>query len=162
MVNRIRTVKRIIKAAPTRIGGVDGKARIFHRHDQLRAGDFGNLIIDILRVDCKIRTFRHQIADFFEKRLISGRIMRLALACLMPIVDLHLQGIALCQQCLIGIAMRVQHLGHGGPKAICRDIRAFNGFISDKIRQLAVNLQTRNLNACAHSDLLMINGKKLS
>ena len=41
------------------------------------------------------------------------------------------------------------------------DIRARDGFIGDKIRELAVNLQTGNLNPCAHGDLLVNSEKAL-
>ena len=59
LVNRISAVKRIIKRAPSRIGGIDGKAGIFNRNNQLRAGDFGNLIINIGSFNREIRPFRH-------------------------------------------------------------------------------------------------------
>ncbi len=76
--------------------------------------------------------------------------MRLAFAGLVPIIDLRLQVFALFQQSLIGVAVRVQHMGAGLPKVIRRYICSDNGFVLYEISQLLVDLKAGKFNTCSH------------
>src|SRR5439155_20067924 len=69
--DRVGTVQRIVQAAPTGIRGVQRIARIGHRHDELRAGDAGDLGIDIAGADRKVCRLRLQIADATQEIEIS-------------------------------------------------------------------------------------------
>ena len=148
--NNIRAVKRIIQAAPAGIGRVDCKAGIFDWHHKLRAGNLGNFRVDIGGFNLEIRPFGNQIADLFKKRAIGGPIMGLALARHMPSVNLGLQFVALGEQCLVCVAMRVNDISHRCPESLGRHIRARNGLICDKIRKLRVDLKACQCCALCH------------
>ena len=100
-IEHVSAVKGIIQAAPTRIGGVQQKARIEHRHNQLRASHCRNLCIDILRANGEVSRLWHEIADLFQKAAIGARIMWLPKARLVPSVNIGLQALALCQKLCI-------------------------------------------------------------
>ncbi len=109
----VRPVERVIQAAPTRIGGVQGIARVRHRDDQLRTGQAGDLVIDIGRRDRKGRRCIGEIADFSQEGAIGSCVESMGAV---PGVDLRLQGIASRQQ--VGVAARepVDQPSQSGPK----------------------------------------------
>ena len=79
--------------------------------------------------------------------------MRCAAMGFMPFINLRLQGFALRQQRLIGIAMRIQHIGAGRPKRLGAYLKTLNRLIGNKIGQLFVNLQSGNAYAFSHRSL---------
>ncbi len=98
---RVRAVERVVERAPARVGGVERIARVHHRHDELRAGEARDLVIDALGSDREIGAGRHEIADLGQEGLVFGGVERLALAREMPGVDLRLQLVALGEQRLV-------------------------------------------------------------
>jgi hypothetical protein len=91
---RIGAVKRIVKAAPTGIGGVQRVARIGERHHQLRSAKFSNLLVDICCLDLLGGRLRQQIADLLQECGVRIHVERLALVGAVPAVDFRLQGVA--------------------------------------------------------------------
>ena len=89
--DRIGAIKRVVKAAPARVGGVQGVARIGQRHDQLRSADLADFLVDIGGLDLLGRRLRQQIADFLQKRRVGIHVERLALVGAVPAVDFRLQ-----------------------------------------------------------------------
>ena len=148
--NNIRTVKRIIQAAPTGIGRINRKSCILDRHHKLRAGDFGNFRVNIGGFDLEIRPFRNQIADLFQKRAIGGRIMRVAFLRHMPRVNFDLQVVAFGEQCFVRVAMCIDDFSRRCPENIGRHVRARNSFIFDEIRKLCVDLKTCQCRSLCH------------
>ena len=60
-------IKRIVKAAPARIGCIERVAGIVNRNDQLRCTDIGNLTINILHLHLERWTFFDQVADVSQE-----------------------------------------------------------------------------------------------
>src|SRR5690606_18773596 len=94
----VGAVERVVEAAPAGVGGVEGIARVGYGHHQLRTGDVSDLGIDVGSVDGEIRSLGDQIADVAEEGLVGGKVEKLPRARAMPIVDLRLQRIALCEK----------------------------------------------------------------
>ena len=91
--NGIRAIERIIKAAPARIGRIEGVARIRRWNDELRSGDPCDLE-DIFRANGKIGRLRHDVADFAEKFRIARGVEGHGPGRAMIFVDLFLQLVA--------------------------------------------------------------------
>ncbi len=96
--NRIRPVKRIIQAAPPRIGRVQRVAGIGDRHHQLRPGNRRDFRVHVRGVHRDRRRFLDQIADVPQETQIALWVGRFALVGHMPGVDLRLDGVAFAQQ----------------------------------------------------------------
>jgi hypothetical protein len=78
--HRVRPVKRVVKAPPARIGGVQREARIGDRHDELRPRHGGDLGVDLRGLDPEIPALGHEIADLLQERLVAVPVMGLPLA----------------------------------------------------------------------------------
>ena len=131
----IRAVKRIIKAAPARIGGVQRVTRIGNRHDKLRPGHGGDFRIHIRGAHRHTCGFRQQIADFLQEGGIGRLINRLGWVRLVPGINLRLQRIALREQRGIGRHHLPQRAFHRVPEAGRLHARAGQGFGFDEILQ---------------------------
>ena len=148
--NRVGAVQRVIERAPARVGGVQGVARVHHRHHQLRPGDMGNLGIDIARVDGEIGAFRLQIADLGQKRLIGGEIQGLAGTRLVPGVDLRLQVVAFGQQGAVDRRQVVDNRRQTGPEGGGIDTATGQGLVHDETIKAGVDGQAVGFNAIGH------------
>ena len=96
--NRIGAVERIVEAAPARVGSVQRVARIHHRHDELRAGDLGDLRIDVRGRDREVGSLRQQVSDPLQEGLVFGEIEVPPAPFAVPAIDLRLQAVALGQK----------------------------------------------------------------
>ena len=87
--NDIGTVERIVEAVPARVGGVECITRIVDWHHQLGAGDYRNLVIDIVGSHLEGIRLGNQVTDLLQKSFVlielnGGRIG------LMPVIYLGL------------------------------------------------------------------------
>ena len=98
----VGAVEGVIEAAPARIGGVQGVAGVGHRHHELRAGQPGDLGIDVLGVDLEGRRGGQQIADLAQEGGLFGDADILAAALAPPGVDRGLQLVPTLEQ--LGVA----------------------------------------------------------
>ena len=114
----IRAIERVIQAAPPGIGRIECIAGVHHRHNQLCAGNRSDFRINIRCFDLKVRAFRQEIADLAQERGVRACIMGLALAALVPGIDLCLQRIALVQQRLVAGAEVVDQGGQTLPEGL--------------------------------------------
>ena len=89
-LNCVGAIKRIIKASPAGIGGIQSKARVHHRHNKLWPGDGGDLGIDILRAHGKRFGLGHEVADFAQECAIGLAVKQLTAPRDVPGVDLCL------------------------------------------------------------------------
>ncbi len=87
----VGAVEGIVKAAPARVGRIQGIAGVRRRNDKLRPSDSGDLGIDIGRAHRDSGGFRHDIADRSQKAFVFSHIQRPAGAVAMIGVDLFLQ-----------------------------------------------------------------------
>ena len=133
--NGIRAIKRIIQAAPARIGGIQRVARIGHRHDQLRPSHGGDFRIHIRGADRHIWRFRQQIADLLQEGRIGRLINRLGGVGAVPGINLFLQGVALGEQRGIGGHHLTQRAFHRIPETRGLHASARQGFGFNEILQ---------------------------
>ncbi len=152
--HRVGAVKRIIKAAPAGVGGVEGVAGVGDRHHQLRAGQGGDFGVDIGGVDLEILALGQQIADVLQEVLVGCRILRAVAVCQMPGVDLHLQIMAAGQQGAVLRALGGGDPGEALPKAVGGDAGAGQGFGFKEICKDRVHLQAMADLALGHRGLL--------
>ncbi|MCY1415882.1 hypothetical protein D9M71_313780 [compost metagenome] len=150
LADRVGAVQRVVQRAPAGVGGVEGEARVHHRHHQLRAGHAGDLVVDVFGGDGEVRGLRQQVADFLQEGLVGNGVVGLTGTRLVPGVDLRLQGVALGQQ---GLVLRGQVVNQGVgtlPELLGADAGAGNGFVGDEVEQDFGDLQATGLNAFSH------------
>jgi hypothetical protein len=110
----VGAVQRVVQAAPARVGGVQGVARVQDGHHQLRAGLRGQLIVHVGGGDLHIGRLGHEVANFFQEATVGHHVLDRAGVGLVPGVQLGLQAVALGQQ---GDVARSQ-VGHDGVEAL--------------------------------------------
>ncbi len=158
--DRIRPIKRVIKAPPPRIGGIQQEARIQDRNDQLRPRQRRQLLIHPARPDRKGRWFRHQIADLRQESPIRLRIEGPPSTRPMPIIDLHLQRIAFVQQSGITRRKALENRRRPGPERLRRSPRPRQDVPIDKARKLGGNHKARFFDHAVHGATLHQNSAR--
>ncbi len=133
--DRIGAVQRVVEAAPARIGRVQCISSIRNRHDKLRAGDAGDLRIDVGRADRDALGFVHQVADAAQEAEVAVAVGRFALVGDVPRVDLLLNAVALLQQRLAARREIGQQRGETAPKSVAADGGPGEGFVADEIKK---------------------------
>ena len=118
MRDRVGAIKRIVEAAPARVGGIQRITRVGERHYKLRSADFSDLFIDIGSLDLLGRGLRQQIADLLEKRRVGIHVERLAFVGAMPAVNLGLQFVANREQLAVPRSQIADDGGKPGPERI--------------------------------------------
>ncbi|MHC3926378.1 hypothetical protein ACMZ4W_01481 [Brevundimonas naejangsanensis] len=115
LAQRIGAVKRVVQAAPARIGRVQQIAGVGQRHDQLRPGHGGDLGVDVRRLGLHAVALWLDVADFAQIGLI-GRLIRLARIGAVPVVQPVLKLVAALQQLTVAAAEAGQQPLHPGPE----------------------------------------------
>ena len=142
--NGVGAIKGVVERAPSRIGGVEGVARITDRHDELWSGDRRDLLVDIGRIDFERRPFRHEIADIGKKRFVPGLIEELAAPPAIPVVDLCLQRVALLQQRAVAWREIMNDAIKPLPKRSGFNAGTRNDLVDDEVVENFGNLQAPN------------------
>ena len=148
--DHVGAIQCVVQRAPAGIGGVQGEARVHHRHHQLRAGQVGDFVVDVLGADPEVGRLRQQVTDFLEEGLVGHGIVSLAGAGLVPGVDLRLELVALGQQ---GAVLRRQFVDHGldtAPEPVGSEAGPGDGFVVHEVEQHFGDLQATDLNAFSH------------
>ena len=137
-IEHVGPVKRIVQAAPARIGGIEQEACIEDRNHQLRPRHGRDLGIDVLRADGEISRFGNEIADLLQECAIGAAIVRLARMFAVPGIDLRLQILALGKQG--GVARRefLQQRGKALPEPVDIAAQRAKHFGFDEIGKLGV------------------------
>ena len=99
--NGIATVKRVIKAAPAGVRGVERVTRIRERHNELRSGNVGDLFIHIAGANRKILDCWQSITNLSEKAFVVRKVQRLAVPAMMISIDPRLERITDIEQLTI-------------------------------------------------------------
>ena len=139
---RIGAVKRIVKAAPAGVGGVQRVAGIGERHHQLRSAKFSDLLVDIGCLDLLGGRLRQEIADLLEECGVRIHVERLALVGAVPAVDFRLQGVAHREQFSVFRRKIFEDGGEPCPERVRRNSGFRGGFLGDKIEQNRGDLQS--------------------
>ena len=134
-----------------------------------RAGDGGNLVIDIRGIDGKRRTFGQKVADLLKEGLLRGRVDGLPPPRSVPFVDMRLQSIPFPQQRAIDGAEAIKKAIEPLPKRRRLDPEAGKHFINDEIVKDLSYLEIGNSNALnvRHSNIcplmvLCVKGVRIS
>ena len=135
--DRVRAIQGVVKAAPARIGGVQGVACIGHRHDELRSGHGGDFRIDLGGAHAKIGGFGLQVADAAQKGQVVALVDGLAAIGQVPCVDLLLQRGPLIHQRLAARGKVAEHGGETLPEGGGGEAGAGKRLIIDEIEQSA-------------------------
>ena len=145
--DRVGAVEGVVERAPARVCRVQCIARIGERHDQLRAADLADFLVDIGGLDLLGRRLRDEIADLLQEGGIGVEVERLALVGTVPVVDLGLQRVAESQQRTV-LRPQVPDDGRNpGPERIRRNPRFRGRFLGDEIKQNRGDLQSVGVDA---------------
>jgi hypothetical protein len=72
--NCVGAVKRIVKAAPTRVRGIERVAGVRERYNELRSGNVGNLIVHIGCANGEIIDLWQEVTYFSQKAFVVGYV----------------------------------------------------------------------------------------
>ena len=133
-------VQRIVQAAPAGVRSIQRIARIGYRNDKLRAGNGGDLGIDIFGADREVRRLRLQIAYAAQEVRIVGEVDRPAAAFQVPRIDLALQLIAPLEQGLVARRQIADQSAESLPECGRLDAGPGDRLVVDKVVQRACNL----------------------
>ncbi len=139
--NGVRSVQRVIQAAPARIRGIQRIPCVGHRHHELRAGDAGDLGIDIGRADNPVRRFVLEIADLAQERLVRVGVDRSAAILAMPGVDPRLHRVAPIEQRAIARRQLADQRTEPLPEALRLDPGAGDRLVVDEVMENLCNPQ---------------------
>ncbi len=139
---RIGAIKRIVKAAPAGVGGVQRVAGVGERHHQLRSANFSDLFVDICCLDLLGGRLRQEIADLLEQCGVRIHVERLTLVGAVPAVDFRLQGVAHREQFSVFRRKIFDDGGEPCPECVRRNSGFRGGFLGDKIEQNRGDLQS--------------------
>ena len=115
--DHVGPVECVVKAAPARIGGIQGITRVIDGHHQLRAGQLRDFGIDVGGGDREWPLFGHEITDFQQERPVRSRIESRARVFLMPGVDLRLEQVATLQKRSVARRHAAHESGKSAPEA---------------------------------------------
>ncbi|MNZ44858.1 hypothetical protein D3C78_624960 [compost metagenome] len=146
----IGAVQCVVQRAPAGVGGVQGKAGVHHRHDQLRAGHVGDLFVHVLGGGLEIVGLWQQVADFLEEAFVGYGVVGLAFACLVPGVDLGLQLVALGEQGFVLWSEVIDDLLCTRPELLGDDAGPGDGFVVHEVVQDLGDLKATDLNVSSH------------
>ena len=138
----IRAVEGVVQAAPPGVGGVQQKAGVQHRHDQLRPGHAGDLGVYAARADGKGRRILDQITDLAQEGLGRGDVIGLAPAGGVPGVDPGLKIVAPGQQGAVLRCEPGEDLRRAGPEVRRVQSQARQYVLFDQGRELGRDLQS--------------------
>src|SRR5690606_23061687 len=148
--NGIGAVQGVVQGTPAGVGGVQGVTGVLDRYHQLRAGNVGDLVIDVFGGDLEVRAFRQQVADLGQEGFVFGHIDRLAGTGLVPRVDLGLNGIPLGQQRFVLRNQVSQDFFELGPEDIRLHTGARGNFIGNQVVKNSCDLKTAFFDALRH------------
>jgi hypothetical protein len=123
-VDGVGAIEGVVETAPAGVGGVERVAGVHHGHDELRAGDAGDLVIGVGCGNLKRRGRGHEVADAREKVFVviagegGGGIGRV------PSVDLGLKIIAAGEQGAVARGELGDELAEGRPERLGGDAGA--------------------------------------
>jgi hypothetical protein len=146
----IGAVERVIERPPSRVGGVQGKARVHHRHDKLGPGDAGDFGVHVFRADGEVRAFGDQVADLFQEGAVGLPVERLATAGGNPVVDLCLQRVPLFQQAQVFGNEVAQHGGIAAPEGLGGQIQAGQDAVLHQIGENGCDLKPGAFDIVGH------------
>ena len=130
--DRVRSVERIVEAAPARIGRVQRIARVGHGHHELGPRDMRDLVVDMGGLDAEIGPLGRQIADVFEEAPIGARIHLPPAPRPVPGVDLRLQRPAAGEQVAVERREIVQQGIEIPPEIPARDVESGQDLVLDE------------------------------
>ena len=139
----VRTVERVVEAAPAGVRGVERIARVRDGHDELGTGDRADLRVDILGRDLVgvRRRGDAQIVDLAQEPFVGGCVVWLALALAVPRVDLGLHLVTHGQEFAMLAREVADDGGEAFPERRGKDFSARQHFLLDEGAERAVNAQ---------------------
>ena len=123
-VDGVGAIEGVVETAPAGVGGIERVAGVHHGHDELRAGDAGDLVIGVGCGNLKRRGRSYEVADAREKVFVviagegGGGI------CRVPSVDLGLKIIAAGEQGAVARGEVGDESAEGRPKRFGGDAGA--------------------------------------
>ena len=117
-IEHVGAVKRVVKAAPARIGGIQHEPVVECGNDELRARHRRDFGVDILRADFEPRRFGNEIADFGKECLIGGHVGDRPRMGPVPGIELRLNGVALREQGTVDRHKAAENVGKARPKRV--------------------------------------------
>ena len=154
--DRVCAVQRVIQAAPTGVGGVQGVTGIQNGHNQLRARQLGQFGVHVGGGGLGVAGLRHQVTDLRQKLAVGLHGLAFGHGAGVggvPFVHGGLDAVALGQQ---GDVFRGQ-VGHdvveAFPELVFVHASGGQHLVVDEAQQWVGHLQVMNRGACSHENL---------
>ena len=135
IADRIRAVKRIVQAPPSRVGRVDGKAGVGYGNDKLRASNLGYFAIDVFCFDRKRLTSRYKIGNVLQEGDVFLLVPGLSPAFLVPCIDFGLHLVSFGQKGAVDRRQVSNDRLETGPKSVRFNPDQRQELTLDKLRQ---------------------------
>ena len=153
-------VEGVVKASPTRVGGVQGVARVRHRNHQLRPGEGRDFAVHIRRARREGLALGREIADLAQERLVGGQIEGAAGMFAVPVVDPRLQGVAPGEQFAVARGEVVDDAVQPFPEGVGRNAGPRKGLVVDEVVERAVDAQPASPPPFGHPVPLSLNPRR--
>ncbi len=140
IAQRIGAVERIVERAPTGIGGIERIAGVHHRDDELRAGNGGDLRVDMAGRNLDRAALGDEVADLAQEILVGVHVRRRAVLAV-PGVDLGLHLVALLQKPAVFRTQFVDGVGKRGEESLRLHPGAGDRLVDDEIVEFTADRQ---------------------
>ena len=152
----VGAVQRIVEAAPAGVRGIQGVAGVVDRDDELRAGDQGYLVIDVLGLDPEVLAGREQVADGFQEPAVLGRVDGLRRTLRMPCVDPGLELGPPIEQRPVLRPEVPDDVRERAPERFGRNAGPGGNLVVDQVMQAPGDFETADSHSLAHRFLSCI------
>ena len=153
--DHIRAVEGVVQRAPASVHGVGGEPRVEQRDDQLRAGDAGNLVVDVVGADLEVGRLVEQVADLLEEGGVGLRVGH-AWVLAVELVDAGLQLVAPGEQLAVARREVVDDRVRPVPESLRVDARGGQGLLLDEAVQARGDSEPSDLNTLCHATPLVL------
>ena len=152
--DHVRAVEGVVQRAPASVHGVGGEPRVQQRDDQLRAGDAGNLVVDVVGAYLEVGWLVEQVADLCEEGGVAlGDRHAGVLA--VELVDPGLQLLAPGEQPAVARRKVVDDRVGPVPERLRVDARGRQGLLLDEAVQARGDREPPDLNTLCHATPLL-------
>ena len=150
----VRTVERVVEAAPPGVGGIEGVASVVDGDDELRSCDLADFGVDVGRGDLEMIPFGLEVADFYEKAFVGDRVDPAFSVLQIPPVDTGLKVVPLLEERPVSGSEIANDGVESFPDGVGVDARPGSDLIFDHVVEEFVDFQSTDIDVVRHVSFL--------